>query len=253
MGSGRLYHNNRPAKPGRSGTFTIELAETGLTVPEHLPAGIVSITFNNKGKVGQHLSLVRLNPGVTPEKFQATLAEWMQQLRDWGLSVGVYAGVVLALELGQVLFFSFGFLFPDGRFVPRWTWVLAVAALVEQAAEKFYAGSEDNWPLVWQVLPFFGLLILAVIAQIYRYQRVSTPVQRQQTKWVVFGVAVGFSGFLGLILLFVVLWPDLQRSLVANWPGWCCSTASFCSSRPRWPWPSSVPGCGTLIFLSTVP
>lgn len=138
---------------------------------------------------------------------------------DWGLSVGVYAGVVLALELGQVLFFSFGFLFPDGRFVPRWTWVLAVAALVEQAAEKFYAGSEDNWPLVWQVLPFFGLLIPAVIAQMYRYQRVSTPVQRQQTRWVVFGVAVGFSGFLGLILLFVVLWPDLQRSLVANLAG----------------------------------
>ena len=56
-------------------TFTIELAETGLTVPERLPGGIVSITFNNTGKVGQHLSLVRLNPGVIPEKFQATLAE----------------------------------------------------------------------------------------------------------------------------------------------------------------------------------
>ncbi len=56
-------------------TFTIELAETGLTVPERLPSGIVSITFNNTGQVGQHLSLVRLKPGVAAEKFQATLAE----------------------------------------------------------------------------------------------------------------------------------------------------------------------------------
>ncbi len=208
------------------------------------------------------------------------LAEWIQQLQGWGLSIGFYAGFVLALEvifmsvcsviavslawrrsrepmalfialmlvtfgtastgsvaalaatqpawrwvvsgvtfLGQVLFFTFGFLFPDGRFVPRWSWVLAAAAVVEQAVEKFYAGSEDNWPLALQLLPFFGLLIPAVIAQIYRFRRVSTPVQRQQTKWVVFGVTVGFSGFLGLILLFGVLWPSLQRHLFANLAG----------------------------------
>jgi hypothetical protein len=56
-------------------TFTIELTETSLTAPESLPGGIVSITFNNTGQVGQHLSLVRLREGVTPDKFQAALAE----------------------------------------------------------------------------------------------------------------------------------------------------------------------------------
>ena len=30
---------------------------------------------------------------------------------------------------------------------------------------------------------------ILVVAQIYRYRSVSTPVQRQQTKWIVFAIA----------------------------------------------------------------
>jgi hypothetical protein len=37
-----------------------------------------------------------------------------------------------------------------------------------------------------------------VVVQVYRYRRVSTPVQRQQTKWVVYGVSMGVGGLLVL-------------------------------------------------------
>jgi hypothetical protein len=43
---------------------------------------------------------------------------------------------------------------------------------------------------------FLGFLVSVVASQIYRYRRVSGPVQRQQTKWVVYGVTVGFGGFI---------------------------------------------------------
>jgi hypothetical protein len=46
-----------------------------------------------------------------------------------------------------------------------------------------------------------GFLGSYVFAQVYRYRRVSDPVQRQQTKWVVFGVTGALGGFLGAILL----------------------------------------------------
>src|SRR5439155_13375898 len=46
---------------------------------------------------------------------------------------------------------------------------------------------------------YVSVLLSLVIAQVYRYRRVSTPVQRQQTKWVVYCFAV-------LILLAVGLW-----------------------------------------------
>jgi signal transduction histidine kinase len=43
----------------------------------------------------------------------------------------------------------------------------------------------------------FPLGILSGIAtQIYRYRRVSNPVERQQTKWVIYGLATGMGGYL---------------------------------------------------------
>jgi hypothetical protein len=40
-----------------------------------------------------------------------------------------------------------------------------------------------------------------VVAQVYRYRRISTPEQRQQTKWVVFGFAAALVGFTAVLLL----------------------------------------------------
>ena len=48
-------------------------------------------------------------------------------------------------------------------------------------------------------------------AQVYRYRRVSTPSQRRQTKWVVFGLAVALLGFMGTILLSDIFSSQLDR------------------------------------------
>ena len=84
-------------------------------------------------------------------------------------------------------------LFPDGRFVPRWTRFVALgvilaslliftAVFVPQGGEKstYWEG-----PLSYILLPG---MIMGVIAQVYRYRRVSDPVSRQQVKWVVFAL-----------------------------------------------------------------
>jgi hypothetical protein len=106
-----------------------------------------------------------------------------------------------------ILFF---FLFPDGRFVPRWTrWIVVTAALL-YISGTFFPNSlltPQNWlgplfPLV--PLALFGSLIST---QIYRYRRISTRMQRQQTKWIVFGLAIALLGFL---LLGTVL-PSVLR------------------------------------------
>jgi hypothetical protein len=41
---------------------------------------------------------------------------------------------------------------------------------------------------------FLGILVSMVWSQIYRYRRVSSPAQRQQSKWVVFGLTLGVAG-----------------------------------------------------------
>jgi len=42
-------------------------------------------------------------------------------------------------------------------------------------------------------------------AQVYRYLRVSSPTQRQQTKWVLFGYTAALGGYLGWISFYAIL------------------------------------------------
>jgi len=112
---------------------------------------------------------------------QAILATNVQTVWYWSHTVLIGIGwVSLSLLL---------YLFPDGRFVPRWTRLLAVFVV---ASNLFL----DASPVPISTFPpwMLGALYLVnggsgVVAQIYRYTRVSGPVQRQQTKWVVFGLA----------------------------------------------------------------
>lgn len=96
----------------------------------------------------------------------------------------------------------FFFLFPNGRFVPRWTIWMAVAFVALFELIVFFPApstSFSSWPelLIAVCVPpvVFGSL---VFAQVYRYRHVSTRLERQQTKWIVYGMAVALLGFLVL-------------------------------------------------------
>ena len=97
--------------------------------------------------------------------------------------------------LAQVSVPTFFLLFPSGRFVPRWTqWSVLVFVLYEVwyvFLTNAYLGQLDGV----SALVFAALILGLVGLQVYRYRRVSTFRERQQTKWVVFGLAVALGGF----------------------------------------------------------
>jgi len=97
------------------------------------------------------------------------------------------------------------FLFPSGQFVPRWTRWICVAFFVwevpfflfPKAKAVLFIGN-----LGWLVI--LGQLVTIALVQLYRYRRVSSPLQRQQTKWVVFGLAVPVTVLvIGTVLTFL--------------------------------------------------
>ncbi len=96
---------------------------------------------------------------------------------------------------GLAVFVIFLYVFPDGRFVPRWTGVLTIILSVWSLVWPFYRPLN---PYTWHhFVPFLvisGWLGTGVFAQIYRYLHLSNPEQRQQTKWVVFGVTAAVVG-----------------------------------------------------------
>ena len=108
----------------------------------------------------------------------------------WWLPVRV---VEMVGEVCVVLFFL---LFPNGRFVPRWTRWVAIAWLAFSvpvtAFPELYSGSPALESVYYLV--FLGWVLIATWLLVYRYRRVSTSAQRQQTKWVVFGTVLGVAG-----------------------------------------------------------
>jgi hypothetical protein len=108
----------------------------------------------------------------------------------WWLPV---QGVQIMGEVCAVLFFL---LFPGGRFVPRWTRWLAVAFIARNLSENLFSELYSRSPALESVsyLVFLGMVVSLAWSQVYRYRRVSSPAQRQQTKWVVFGTTLAIAG-----------------------------------------------------------
>ena len=108
----------------------------------------------------------------------------------WALPVG------LALNMGTLAFYAFFCLFPSGHFAPIWfRWVALAWVLGSLASLVPYPSLQA---LVGGTLPFVVFFVALICSQVYRYRRISTSVQRQQTKWVVLGFAAGMGGFLAV-------------------------------------------------------
>jgi hypothetical protein len=114
--------------------------------------------------------------------------------------------VELVQFLSSTSIILFCFLFPNGRFVPHWTAIVVVIWTTIEACSSFFPDSFlsiSQYPLL-NALTFLFIVGLAIFAQIYRFRRVSDPLQRQQTKWVVFGVVAAGLGIIGLGLPFLL-------------------------------------------------
>ena len=119
-----------------------------------------------------------------------------------------YAILALPLSLvgflGQVSAGAFLLLFPNGRFVPRWIGLILLLFIIDAFLSNFPSPTspfETNWPGWLTLLVYLVLYGAIIFSQIYRYRRVSTPVQRQQTKWVVFGVTAALGVLIGLTVI----------------------------------------------------
>jgi hypothetical protein len=112
--------------------------------------------------------------------------------------------------VADTLIFFFIALFPDGRFVPRWTrWLVLLYLVPNTLSVLTPPGSPFNSSTPSGVIL---LLLMGIFlgAQIYRYRKVSNPVQRQQTRWVVYGIAIAVMGYLVLFVPYLIF-PALSQ------------------------------------------
>ncbi len=115
------------------------------------------------------------------------------------------------------------YLYPDGRFVPRFTRWLALAWTILTLAfllfpnlplNTIYGPTFRSTPLLsfGNALIWFGT---GVAAQIYRYRRESGHIERQQTEWMaagLIGAVLGGVAFYGISAIDNTLWPGFLGS-----------------------------------------
>jgi signal transduction histidine kinase len=80
--------------------------------------------------------------------------------------------------------------FPDGRFVPRWSWALIGLWIVNTffwLASGLADSPIGNWPPLLEAGWLSVVFGRSTSVQLYRFLRVASPIQRQQIKWLLYG------------------------------------------------------------------
>ena len=100
--------------------------------------------------------------------------------------------------------------FPNGKYTPRWTLGLLVASIALGLGWILLPDSPLNLSRAYQLsLPSFVIIecwwLAAIVAQFCRFAWYATPIERQQTKWIVFGFAVGTSLYITLMVDRIIL------------------------------------------------
>ncbi len=113
------------------------------------------------------------------------------------------------------IFFLLPFIFPNGRWVPRWIRWLAIPLAISAGIPSLVPVL--NVPLSTKVfgiallVPFAIWFFAAGYAALYRYRRVSNALERQQTKWVMAGLLGTFVIFLPFTII-SIFFPPTQPS-----------------------------------------
>jgi hypothetical protein len=128
---------------------------------------------------------------------------------------------VVVGALGNVIVLLFLYLMPNGRFSPRWAYIPLIATLIiVNLMHSRTTGILSLSPQLASIVnvAIVGLVLFGASTQIYRYVRDTNAVEKQQTKWVIFGVLIFITNILSWVLVFgrTLPIPDGSPRILAN-------------------------------------
>jgi hypothetical protein len=121
------------------------------------------------------------------------------------LGTPVVAQVLYVIGASSFILF---YVFPNGRFVPRWTRWVALAFVAVFVLEAFTPFSISD--SVWLYPVGVAGILTSIYAQIFRYRNVSGTTERKQTRWAMLGLVMTPVAWL-LSGLSLALFPFLRE------------------------------------------
>jgi hypothetical protein len=116
-----------------------------------------------------------------------------------------------------LLFAIFFALFPNGRFVPRFFRLLLPIWLVLLLIPWTRLGLTPTLATLFDALVWFPFWFGGILAQWYRYRITSTPIERSQTRWVMFGLGVVA---VGLAINIILSESNPTWALILRYSNW---------------------------------
>ena len=145
-----------------------------IVVAGFLGLGLLIFWRRSDDGMAIFVSLVSILYGATSVPIGQALAQ--QTLPAWRTPIDLMNSI--GWGAGLVLFY----LFPDGRFVPRWMrWLAAVVTLWVLVWPFLPVLNPDQWAFPWPFVTKTAWYATGIVAQLVRFMRHSTPVTRQQT------------------------------------------------------------------------
>ena len=174
--------------------ITYNLAITLFASLIFLIVGVILFWRKSQELIGLLVSLLLITFGCCGSTLELVSA--LSAAHPGWIAVQLISQGVFIIYPAIGLFFC---LFPDGRFVPRWSWLLigfwflSIFPFNAPADSPFFFG---NWPPVLFAALFLLTWGNGLGIQIYRYRYVSRPEQRQQTKWFVYACSIAVGSFI---------------------------------------------------------
>lgn len=122
-----------------------------------------------------------------------------------------YAGLIGAIEgLTMVALILFLLLFPNGRNVKPWVAWTTIGLLAVRVTAGYFPGQPwgvDRWPLWCTLLWFVSQYGILFYSQFIRFRK-APAIEKQQTKWVIYGMALAVTGVFLCSVVPLVFQPD---------------------------------------------
>ena len=158
-----------------------------------IAVGLVIVWRKSDDRMGllAAFGLIMYGLAISPQLYLMNVLSGMHAPWKWPV---VFQGLLGWGSIGLVLL-----LFPNGRFVPRWTrWIVPVwiVFLVAWGLPSNSPFSTVQWPALftWMTLCFF---LAPISVQLYRYWHPSSLIERQQTRLVVFAIVISMVADVG--------------------------------------------------------
>lgn len=179
-----------------------------LVAVAHILIGAVIFLRKPDDRMAFFVSLVLIINGSLLPLSELANSPNLNPALAWIDRLIIYAGLVFSIVLLYV--------FPDGKFVPRYTNILSLLWAGLMMLGVINRSMADGFQGLSTFLQFAIVILFAgtgFYAQVYRYLHVSKPIQRQQTKWAILGLV---AACIGPLLVLANILPGESGQEVPN-------------------------------------